>query len=470
VRMVSRLSHFLVMTLLLLPGDVLSNMCSMSFCECEDSDVSCHGEGKEELELSSSSFPSSISTLSLSNMAKVTIKTNTFSGQEDLKELSLEKIEKVVLEKFSYSSSSLSTHITHFKLEDIKQLHMESGNSLDHFPRSSHVVFKNIGLKNVPTGGLKLYTDTMRIEDCDIGELDRESLYSESQTFLFINNKVGIIKSNAFFGSSNTFNFSGNDVSKIEKGALSLSFLSSEISRNTFHSSSGSALLSLGPSPVCVPDPSAYDYPDNSVEYKVVSSPALTFHANYFPKFSLTMLDLPAAANIPLGSLDIRDNQVQCDCQDIQELAILADFDHLDLSEEERRESEFGDMMFKKEFYSSSVCLMENGEEVRLKKFARRWLEVTETEIKCTNPEERKQRQNSKKLIKSDKIETKDTKNALLSDEPNSEKVEEIKKESDAKSSAKSNKIISKNNHSSATLGQSLSRIILILAFLSTLW
>ena len=145
--MLPKLTSVFVVTLIFLPCDVLGNICSLSFCQCEDSDVSCYGEDREILELSSSSLPSSISTLSLSNMASVTIKTNTFSGQEELKELSLENIEKVVLEKFCYSSSELSGHITHFKMEDIKQLQMESGNTFDHFPQCSHVVFKKVGLK-----------------------------------------------------------------------------------------------------------------------------------------------------------------------------------------------------------------------------------------------------------------------------------------------------------------------------------
>ena len=42
-------------------------------------------------------------------------------------------------------------------------------------------------------------------------------------------------------------------------------------------------------------------------------------------------------------------------------------------------EIELADAVFKKEFYSSSVCIKENGEEERLQKFARSWLEVTET-------------------------------------------------------------------------------------------
>ena len=129
------------------PGDVLATICSRSFCECEDSNVSCVGEGKEVLELSSSSLPSSMSTFSLSNMASVTIKTDTFSGQEELKEFTLEKIENVVMEKFSYSTSELSGHITHVRMQEIKQLQMESGNSLDNFPQCSHVVFKKVGMK-----------------------------------------------------------------------------------------------------------------------------------------------------------------------------------------------------------------------------------------------------------------------------------------------------------------------------------
>ena len=71
----------------------------------------------------------------------------------------------------------------------------------------------------------------MRIEDCDIGELSKESIYSDSQTFIFINNKIGIIKSYAFSGSNTNFNFSGNDIANIETNAISVAFLSGDISR-----------------------------------------------------------------------------------------------------------------------------------------------------------------------------------------------------------------------------------------------
>ena len=78
-------------------------------------------------------------------------------------------------------------------------------------------------LQSVPTGGMKLYSDTMRIENCDIGQLNAESVYSDSQTFIFINNKVEIIKTETFSGSNN---FSDNNIKKIGRNAISVAFLS----------------------------------------------------------------------------------------------------------------------------------------------------------------------------------------------------------------------------------------------------
>merc|ERR1719376_1287638 len=84
---------------------------------------------------------------------------------------------------------------------------------------------------------------------------------------------------------------------------------------------------------------------------------------------------------------------------------------------------ELGDLITEKEFYSRGLCVGENEEEMRLKKFARNWLEITETEVKCTNPKQRKQRQTKKIMIKSDKVIS-DTENDVLADEPHSDKVE----------------------------------------------
>ena len=73
--------------------------------------------------------------LSISSVETVTIKTDTFSTQEGFKQFTMENIGKVVLEKFCYSSKEMSGHITHFKMENVMELQMESGNSFDNFTR-----------------------------------------------------------------------------------------------------------------------------------------------------------------------------------------------------------------------------------------------------------------------------------------------------------------------------------------------
>ena len=59
----------------------------------------------------------------------------------------MENIGKVVLEKFCYSTREMSGHITHFKMENVMELQMESGNSFDNFPQCSHVVINKVGMK-----------------------------------------------------------------------------------------------------------------------------------------------------------------------------------------------------------------------------------------------------------------------------------------------------------------------------------
>ena len=41
--------------------------------------------------------------------------------------------------------------------------------------------------------------------------------------------------------------------------------------------------------------------------------------------------------------------------------------------------TDLGDLVFKKEFYSTSNCVLKNGKELRLKNFARSWIEVKKT-------------------------------------------------------------------------------------------
>ena len=82
-----------------------------------------------------------------------------------------------------------------------------------------------------------------------------------------------------------------------------------------------------------MPDQTAYNYGkeyqqvvnrwidwflDDPVEYKIVATPTFVFEGNYFPQFSLSVLDLPGAQNVPLGALTISANKVPCDCEAIK--------------------------------------------------------------------------------------------------------------------------------------------------------
>ena len=67
--------------------------------------------------------------------------------------------------------------------------------------------------------------------DCDIDELDKEGIFTESETFSFINNKIGIIRSNALSGNTNLFNFTKNEIKEAEGSAISINFLQADITR-----------------------------------------------------------------------------------------------------------------------------------------------------------------------------------------------------------------------------------------------
>ena len=72
----------------------------------------------------------------------------------------------------------------------------------------------------------------MTIENSYFGELNRESIYSDSVNLYFINNQVGVFKTTGFSGSNNVFNFSLNTIESIESNAISVAFLTGEMSRS----------------------------------------------------------------------------------------------------------------------------------------------------------------------------------------------------------------------------------------------
>ena len=62
-------------------------LCGEQYCQCEDTEVICHGEATTEVSLDQESLPPGITTLTFANFSRIQINTNTFSGQSDLKEL-----------------------------------------------------------------------------------------------------------------------------------------------------------------------------------------------------------------------------------------------------------------------------------------------------------------------------------------------------------------------------------------------
>ena len=72
----------------------------------------------------------------------------------------------------------------------------------------------------------------MTIENSYFGELNRESIYSDSMNLYFINNQVGLFKTTGISGSNKVFNFSLNTIETIETYAISVAFLTGEMSRS----------------------------------------------------------------------------------------------------------------------------------------------------------------------------------------------------------------------------------------------
>ena len=221
----------LVLTLFLARPGQCGNICDEDACTCsEENQVVCQGSEGEHLELSPSSLPEATYSLSVSSFAAVTIKTNSFSATPDLGEISMTNVDKLNLEEFIFSDQENDGFLESFTIENVGQLELKQ-ESFDNAPQCNKATIKNVNIDSVPTGGIKLYADTMKIEDCTFGELNEESIYSDSMNFIFLGNSVGHVKTYGFSGSNNVFNFSNNHIEKMESNAISVAFLNGDISR-----------------------------------------------------------------------------------------------------------------------------------------------------------------------------------------------------------------------------------------------
>ena len=222
---------FLVILILFLarPG-LCEGICEETVCSCSENQVVCEGSGVEHLELSPSSLPEKTYSFSISSFAAVEIKKNSFSATRDLGEISLKNFRQLKLGKFIFSEDENDGFLESFIIENVGQLELKQ-ESFDNAPQCNKANIKNVTIQSVPSGGIKLYADTMKIEDCKFGELNEESIYSDSMNFIFLGNSVGHVKTYGFSGSNNVFNFSNNHVEKMESNAISVAFLNGDISR-----------------------------------------------------------------------------------------------------------------------------------------------------------------------------------------------------------------------------------------------
>jgi len=443
-----------VLLILLLPSLVLSDICSLDVCDCEDSEVRCQGDNTEDILITPASLPPLLTSLTFANFSNIKIHTNSFSGQNDLKELSFQNIQVVELSKYFYSSATSTNNLIYFNLENLQLLTLASENCFENFPHVKKINLKNVRIEEIPSRGLKLESDHLTFEDCSIGEIARAGVYTDVDNLILINNHFDSIKTHAFSGNINVFNFTGNTVNMLEDEAFQLSALNIEFSNNNIESIKGSPFKSLSPTPVCVSDSDYDDYPDS--QYRVVASSQFSLQNNNFAQFDVKMLHFPGSGKVPLGSLRVNKNKVMCDCSMLKELVETVDYDYQISSYHS-----FGEFVLLKEFFTSGLCTTDadegKGEEVRLPKYSRDNFQYKDKGVICQkNTSDRK-----KETVSSDS-------------KVSEEKLHKTNKNNDVKSHSRTTgsriQLQSENSSNSKLFKLTNSDISIIFIFSSIVW
>jgi len=443
-----------VLLILLLPSLVLSDICSLDVCDCEDSEVRCQGDNTEDILITPASLPPLLTSLTFANFSNIKIHTNSFGGQNDLKELSFQNIQVVELSKYFYSSATSTNNLIYFNLENLQLLTLASENCFENFPHVKKINLKNVRIEEIPSRGLKLESDHLTFEDCSIGEIARAGVYTDVDNLILINNHFDSIKTHAFSGNINVFNFTGNTVKMLEDEAFQLSALNIEFSNNNIESIKGSPFKSLSPTPVCVADSDYDDYPDS--QYRVVASSQFSLQNNNFAQFDVKMLHFPGSGKVPLGSLRVNKNKVMCDCSMLKELVETVDYDYQISSYHS-----FGEFVLLKEFFTSGLCTTDadegKDEEVRLPKYSRDNFQYKDKGVICQkNTSDRKK----EKVTSDSKV--------------GEEKLHKTNKNNDVKSHSRTTgsriQLQSENSSNSKLLKLTNSDISILLIFSSIVW
>ena len=207
-----------------------ATICSLAACSCAEAEVVCRGEATGSLQLGRASLAPDTYSLTVTDFGSVEVEPGTFGGSSSLSVIKFKMITKMKLGKFVFSEEESDAFLESFEMENINELELEE-ESFDNAPQCNKATLELVTMREVPSGGIKLHADTMVIRDCNFGTLNKESIYSDSMNFFFLSNSVGHVKTHGFSGSNNIFNFSNNYIEKMESNAISVAFLTGDISR-----------------------------------------------------------------------------------------------------------------------------------------------------------------------------------------------------------------------------------------------
>ena len=100
------------------------NICDLSYCSCQDSVAQCQGNYQEDVVLSPSSLPHGVTSLRLSTLRSLHVKTNTFKDQVELLTLILDNISNIQLDSFIFSETEYEGFLRTFEMNNVISLNL----------------------------------------------------------------------------------------------------------------------------------------------------------------------------------------------------------------------------------------------------------------------------------------------------------------------------------------------------------
>ena len=117
-----RMTWLLVLLIIRPHAALAENICDLSFCSCQDTVAQCEGNNQEEIVLSPSSLPHGVTSLTVSKLRSLHVKTNTFKEQVELMTLIWENISNIRLDSFIFSETEYDGFLRTFEMNNVINL------------------------------------------------------------------------------------------------------------------------------------------------------------------------------------------------------------------------------------------------------------------------------------------------------------------------------------------------------------